>query len=73
MHQNILTYLLIYLAAMVALVPLAKKLGLGVVLGYLLAGVLIGPSVLGLTAQNDSVALLAELGVVLMLFTRPRA
>lgn len=69
MHQNILTYLLIYLAAMVALVPLAKKLGLGVVLGYLLAGVLIGPSVLGLTAQNDSVALLAELGVVLMLFT----
>lgn len=35
---NILFYLMIYLTAMVLVVPIAKRLGLGVVLGYLLAG-----------------------------------
>lgn len=71
MHSeaNVLVYILIYLAAMVLVVPLAKRFGLGVVLGYLLAGVLIGPYGLRLTGESESIALLAELGVVLMLFT----
>lgn len=68
-EANVLVYILIYLAAMVVVVPLAKRLGLGVVLGYLLAGVAIGPHGLQLTAQSESIGLLAELGVVLMLFT----
>ena len=46
MHEqsNILFYILIYLAAMVVVVPIAKRLGLGVVLGYLLAGLALGPN-----------------------------
>lgn len=60
---------LLYLAAAVAFVPLAKKLGLGSVLGYLLAGVFIGPNVLGFTgAQGQDIMHFAEFGVVMMLF-----
>ncbi len=66
---NVLVYILIYLAAMVVVVPLAKRFGLGVVVGYLLAGVAIGPYGLDLTGESTSISLLAELGVVLMLFT----
>lgn len=66
---NVLVYILIYLAAMVVVVPLAKRFGLGVVVGYLLAGVAIGPYGLELTGESASISLLAELGVVLMLFT----
>ena len=66
---SILLYIVIYLAAMVLVVPLAKRFGLGAVLGYLLAGVLIGPFGLQLADGSQGVALLAELGVVLMLFT----
>ncbi|MGB1090936.1 MAG: monovalent cation:proton antiporter-2 (CPA2) family protein [Oceanobacter sp.] len=59
----------IYLVAAVALVPLAKRLGLGSVLGYLIAGVIIGPA-LGLVAEEaaSSVQHFAEFGVVMMLF-----
>lgn len=69
MHLNVLTFVLIYLAAMVVVVPLAKRFGLGVVLGYLIAGVALGPYGLNFAGHNTSVSLLAELGVVLMLFT----
>src|SRR5690606_22262711 len=58
----------VFLFAAVLAVPLAKRLHLGAVLGYLLAGVLIGPSVLGLIGDTESVAHLSELGVVLLLF-----
>lgn len=59
----------IYLGAAVIAVPIAKKLGLGSVLGYLLAGVLIGPFVLGLIGEEgQDVMHFAEFGVVLMLF-----
>jgi monovalent cation:proton antiporter-2 (CPA2) family protein len=60
--------ILIYLCAAVIAVPLFKRLGLGAVLGYLVAGILIGPSVAGLIADPESVLRIAELGVVLLLF-----
>lgn len=59
----------IYLTATVLSVPLAKRLGLGSVLGYLIAGVIIGPFVLGLVGEEQSdVMHFAEFGVVMMLF-----
>lgn len=58
----------VFLLAAVLLVPLAKRLQLGAVLGYLFAGVIIGPSVLGLIGNPESVAHISELGVVLLLF-----
>ena len=58
----------IYLLAAVILVPLAKKLGLGSVLGYLIAGVIIGP-VTGLVGhETEAIQHFAEFGVVMMLF-----
>ncbi|MEG3661007.1 monovalent cation:proton antiporter-2 (CPA2) family protein [Celeribacter halophilus] len=67
--QGLLAQAVIYLAAMVVAVPLARRLGLGSVLGYLIAGMVIGP-VLGLVQHNESEDLLhfAEFGVVMMLF-----
>jgi monovalent cation:H+ antiporter-2, CPA2 family len=58
----------VYLGMAVLMVPLAKRLGLGSVLGYLLAGILIGP-VLGVVgAERHEVQEFAEFGVVMMLF-----
>lgn len=59
---------LIYLAAAALAVPLAKRLGLGSVLGYLLAGVAIGPAVLNLVGSAAAVGHFAEFGVVMLLF-----
>ena len=56
------------LAAAVVAVPLFRRLGLGAVLGYLCAGVLIGPFGLGLFRDPESILHVAELGVVLFLF-----
>ena len=67
--QSFLFQALIYLAAAVIMVPLAKKLGLGSVLGYLLAGIVIGPSILGFVGtEGDDIMHFAEFGVVMMLF-----
>jgi len=63
-----LEIVVIYLAAAVAAVPIAKRLGLGSVLGYLLAGILIGPFLLGLVGDQSEVLHFAEFGVVMMLF-----
>ncbi|WP_298848805.1 monovalent cation:proton antiporter-2 (CPA2) family protein [uncultured Ruegeria sp.] len=58
----------IYLAAAVIAVPLSARLGLGSVLGYLAAGIIIGP-VLGLVgAETENLQHVAEFGVVMMLF-----
>jgi len=65
-HQ--LLNLLIYLLAAVAAVPLAKRLGLGAVLGYLLAGIVIGPWGLELITEVEHILHFSEFGVVLLLF-----
>ncbi len=60
---------LIYLGAAVIAVPVTRRLGLGSILGYLFAGIIIGPSVLGLIGyEAGKVMHFAEFGVVLMLF-----
>ncbi|HSD37076.1 MAG TPA: monovalent cation:proton antiporter-2 (CPA2) family protein [Rhodocyclaceae bacterium] len=58
----------IFLAAAVLMVPIARKLGLGAVLGYLAAGVLIGPWGLRLIDDVEAILHFAEFGVVLFLF-----
>lgn len=58
----------IFLLAAVLLVPLCSRLALGAVLGYLVAGVLIGPSELGLVTDVDGILHVSEFGVVLLLF-----
>lgn len=66
--DNVLYQAFIYLAAAVIAVPLARRLGFGSVLGYLVAGLIIGP-VMGLVgAETAELQHFAEFGVVLMLF-----
>jgi glutathione-regulated potassium-efflux system protein KefB len=66
--QGSLEQTLIYLAAAVIAVPIAKRLGLGSVLGFLVAGIVIGPWGLGLIGEVETVLHFAEFGVVLLLF-----
>lgn len=67
--QDLLLGAFIYLAAAVVAAPLATRLGLGSVLGYLVAGMIIGPSLIGLVGQEGAdVMHFAEFGVVVMLF-----
>src|SRR5689334_22109040 len=76
LHENILTMdtngfleqALIYLAAGIVAVPIFKRLGLGAVLGYLVAGIAIGPWGLRLIAEPETVLDFGEIGVVLLLF-----
>ena len=68
-EANFFIQALVYLTAAIVMVPIAHKLGLGSVLGYLLAGIGIGPAVLGLVgAEGQSLMHFAEFGVVMMLF-----
>jgi monovalent cation:H+ antiporter-2, CPA2 family len=67
--MNFLSQALVYLAAAVVCVPIAKRLGMGSVLGYLFAGMLIGPFVLGFVGtEGKDIMHFAEFGVVMMLF-----
>ncbi|MEO7734742.1 MAG: cation:proton antiporter, partial [Kofleriaceae bacterium] len=69
MTDSVLAQAFIYLCAATIFVPIAKRLGLGAVLGYLFAGVIIGPFVLGLVGtEGHHVMHFAEFGVVMMLF-----
>jgi len=70
MHlDEIFFKIMIYLLAAVISVPIAKKVGLGSVLGYLIAGIIIGPFVLELVGDDgEGVMHFAEFGVVIMLF-----
>lgn len=63
-----LTTSLVYLAAAVIAVPLARVLGLGSIIGYLAAGIAIGPWGLKLVTDAQTILSVAEFGVVLMLF-----
>ena len=69
MHADtLLIQALVYLTAGVVSVPIAKRLGLGSVLGYLIAGALVGPFVLDLVGEQGDVMRFAEFGVVILLF-----
>ncbi|MBD2309085.1 cation:proton antiporter [Chroococcidiopsis sp. FACHB-1243] len=68
-NENLFFQAFVYLAAAVITVPISKRLGLGSVLGYLIAGVVIGPFGLRLVGQEgQDVMRFAEFGVVMMLF-----
>ena len=66
--MDLLEQIVLFLGATVLIVPLCNYLKLGSVMGYLIAGVVIGPSVLGVVKDVDSILHFAELGVVLLLF-----
>lgn len=59
---------LILLGAALGFVLLFRRLGLGAVLGYLIAGIAIGPFGLGLVGSGESILAVAEIGIVLLLF-----
>ncbi|WP_100753796.1 glutathione-regulated potassium-efflux system protein KefB [Vibrio salilacus] len=67
-ESNFLQSSVIFLTAAVVAVPIAQRLGLGSVLGYLLAGIAIGPWGLGLIRDVEAILHFAEFGVVLLLF-----
>lgn len=69
METDFLFRAIIYLSAAVLCVPITKKLGMSSVLGYLFAGIIIGPFVLGLIGQEgQDIMHFAEFGIVMMLF-----
>ncbi len=68
MDLNPLLEILILLSSAVVLVPLFQRLGLGSVLGFLAAGVLVGPWGLGLITDVDAIRHFAEFGIVFLLF-----
>src|SRR5829696_614257 len=67
-HVSFLPPILTFCGAAVVAVPVFRLLGLSAVLGYLAAGVAIGPSGLSLVEDPETIATVAELGVVLLLF-----
>lgn len=66
--QTLLTAGVIYLVAAVVVVPIAARLGIGAVLGYLVAGIAIGPWGLGFISDVDEILHFSELGVVFLMF-----
>jgi len=68
MSPSLVNEAVVFLIATVIVVPLFKKLGMGAVLGYLTAGVLIGPWLFGFITDVDNILHFSEFGVVLLLF-----
>jgi monovalent cation:H+ antiporter-2, CPA2 family len=69
MDYDFFSQALVYLASAVLVVPLAKKLGMGSVLGYLISGIIIGPYIFGFVGrEGQDIMQVAEFGVVMMLF-----
>jgi glutathione-regulated potassium-efflux system ancillary protein KefC/glutathione-regulated potassium-efflux system protein KefB len=66
--MSLLHEAVIYLLAALIMVPISRKLGFGSVLGYLAAGIIIGPFGLGLIKDTEHILHFAELGVVFLLF-----
>ncbi len=67
--MHLLEQTLILLAAAVAIVAPFRRLNLPPILGYIAVGLLVGPGMLGLVADGETIRLLAEFGVVFLLFT----
>lgn len=65
---GLLTAVLVFLFAAVVAVPIAQRLGIGAVLGYLIAGIAIGPWGLGFIRDVDEILHFSELGVVFLMF-----
>jgi glutathione-regulated potassium-efflux system protein KefB len=68
MDFGLLETILIMLLASVVAVPLFNRFGLGAVLGYLAAGLIVGPSALNLVTQPENILAVSEFGVVMLLF-----
>jgi CPA2 family monovalent cation:H+ antiporter-2 len=69
MTDSPLPVILVLLAASVFVVTLARRLGLPSILGYVTVGLILGPHAIGVFPESDTTHLLAELGVVFLLFT----
>ncbi|WP_303904565.1 cation:proton antiporter domain-containing protein [Thiohalomonas denitrificans] len=69
MEYPVLTAAVVLLAASVAVLTLFQRLGLPVLLGYLLVGISLGPSGISWVPHTEDLHFLAEFGVVLLLFT----
>ena len=69
MAGNVLSQILILLAGSVLVLSMVRRFALPPILGYLLVGMLLGPHALGLASDDESVAMLAEFGVVFLVFT----
>jgi CPA2 family monovalent cation:H+ antiporter-2 len=69
MRGDILSQILILLAGSVAVLSVVRRVDLPPILGYLVVGMLLGPHALGLASDTGSVQLLAEIGVVFLVFT----
>jgi CPA2 family monovalent cation:H+ antiporter-2 len=67
--ESPLSQILILLAAVVLVVTITRRLGLPALLGYLAVGIVVGPHALGLMTESATTRLLAELGIVFLLFT----
>ncbi len=66
--SSLLAQAVVFLAAATFVVPLIRRLGFGSVIGYLAAGLLLGPYGIGVVSDVDSVLHFAEIGVVMLLF-----
>ena len=68
MHESLLSEAVVLLGAGLLMVMLFRRFGLGAVLGYLVAGAIIGPHGLGLAGGGESKLAIAEIGIALLLF-----
>ena len=69
MHNDPLLQILILLAASICVVAGVRKLALPAILGYLVVGMLLGPHALSVAVDNETTRLLADFGVVFLVFT----
>lgn len=66
--MSLLFQITIFLAAVLVLVPLGKRFGLATVLGYLITGTILGPSVLNIANDPEAIMELAEYGIIMLMF-----
>ena len=66
--MSLLLQITIFLGAALVLVPLGKRFGIATVLGYLFTGIILGPSVLNIASDAESIMHLADFGVILLMF-----